>query len=150
MPTTKRYWYMFSFLCEMRTISYFKSQKICSILYFLKILSPSTDQKSLRNLSGIVQIDQYKDDLIGGGQIWDLERQNCHQLLMTFCEFCFRILALSSLSVRPSVRPWTSVTWAFMPIYIDFCIDASKYFFSWWPDQTRPWGNLGEILGKSA
>ena len=34
------------------------------------------------------------------------------------CEFCFRILALSSHSVRPCVRPWTSVTWAFMPIYI--------------------------------
>ena len=26
------------------------------------------------------------------------------------CEFCFRILALSSHSERPSVRPWTSVT----------------------------------------
>ena len=37
---------------------------------------------------------------------------------LTNCEFCFRILALSSHSVRPSVRLWTSVTWAFMPIYI--------------------------------
>ena len=43
---------------------------------------------------------------IGIGKIW--YRKN-------YCEFCFRILALSSHSVR---RPWTSVTWAFMPIYI--------------------------------
>ena len=36
--------------------------------------------------------------------------------ILPHCEFCFRILALSSRSVRAS----SSVTWAFMPIYIDF------------------------------
>ena len=35
-----------------------------------------------------------------------------------YCEFCFRILALSSRSVRCPLS--SSVTWAFMPIYIDF------------------------------
>ena len=62
------------------------------------------------------------------------------------CEFCFRILALSSHSV---VRPSSSVTSAFMPVYIQILsIDSSIYHVL----MTRPeksCRNLEEILGKS-
>ena len=62
------------------------------------------------------------------------------------CEFCFRILALSSRSVRAS----SSVTSAFMPVYIHILsIDSSIYHVLMTrPDQIlgESWGNLGEIL----
>merc|ERR1712037_982506 len=58
-------------------------------------------------------------------------------VLEMYCEFCFRILALSSHSVRPLS---SSVTSAFMPVCIQILsIDSSIYHVLMTrPDQTRP------------
>ena len=57
-----------------------------------------------------------------------------NQILFSNCEFCFRILALSSHSV---VRPWTKVTSHLLSTN-DLLYHTNHIFSeSLWPDQTR-------------
>ena len=67
----------------------------------------------------------------------------CYEPHICHCEFCFRILALSSHFVCAS----SSDTSAFMPTYIQTLSIYCAYIM-FWPDQTRPELNVSHCFSS--